>query len=72
LLRRVRNESGYAHLKNKRYDRAVKALKMAVEHNPKDVAAWRHLASAYDGVGEPELARQARAKAEQLAEDQES
>jgi hypothetical protein len=63
-------ECGYAHLKKKRYDPAVKALKLAVEHNPKDIAAWRHLASAYDGVDEPELARQAREKADQLAEDQ--
>jgi hypothetical protein len=62
-------ELGYAFLMTEDYERAVKALAIAIELSPTDAGAHRYLAEALDGLGELELADQVRKAARRVEEE---
>jgi len=61
-------ELGYALLMTEDYERSAKALAIAIELCPTDAGAYRYLAEALDGMGERELADQARKAARRVEE----
>ena len=64
-------ELGYAFLMTEDHERAAKALAIAIELCPADAGAYRYLAEALDGMGERELAEQARRAARRVEERRE-